>query len=177
MTAQTTGVSNPVCSLRFRVLASVWPRRLPSPVGVPPSVPRFYPSSRNSADPCQTHSPQWQGDTLRLAPQVFAPSRKLWGPPTHAVRPVNANNTRPPRITAAAGTRLAGAVWPATVVVFADRVRLQPWPSSVTGRRWVRLSPIAQYSSLLPPTGAWALSQSQCGCASFPDQLRIAGSL
>ena len=36
-------------------------------------------------------------------------------------------------------------------------------PSSPTRRRWVRLSPIAQYSPLLPPVGVWAVSQSQCG--------------
>ena len=36
-------------------------------------------------------------------------------------------------------------------------------PSSLTRRRWVRVSPIAQYSPLLPPVGVWAVSQSQCG--------------
>ena len=35
--------------------------------------------------------------------------------------------------------------------------------SSPTRRCCVRLSPIAQYSSLLPPVGVWAVSQSQCG--------------
>jgi hypothetical protein len=36
-------------------------------------------------------------------------------------------------------------------------------PSSLTRRRCVRVSPIAQYSPLLPPVGVWAVSQSQCG--------------
>ncbi len=27
----------------------------------------------------------------------------------------------------------------------------------------IRLSPIVQYSPLLPPVGVWAVSQSQCG--------------
>ncbi len=36
-------------------------------------------------------------------------------------------------------------------------------PSSPTRRRWVRLSPIAQNSSLLPPVGVWPVSQCQCG--------------
>lgn len=36
-------------------------------------------------------------------------------------------------------------------------------PSSSTRRRCVRVSPIAQYSPLLPPVGVWAVSQSQCG--------------
>ena len=36
-------------------------------------------------------------------------------------------------------------------------------PSSLTRRRSVRLSPIAEDSPLLPPVGVWAVSQSQCG--------------
>ena len=36
-------------------------------------------------------------------------------------------------------------------------------PSSLTRRCCVRLSPIAQYSPLLPPVGVWAVFQSQCG--------------
>ena len=39
-------------------------------------------------------------------------------------------------------------------------------PSSLTRHGWVRLAPIAQYSSLLPPVGVWAVSQSQCGGSS-----------
>ena len=36
-------------------------------------------------------------------------------------------------------------------------------PSSHTRRCCVRLSPIAQYSPLLPPVGVWTVSQFQCG--------------
>ena len=36
-------------------------------------------------------------------------------------------------------------------------------PSSLTRRRWIRVSPIVQYPPLLPPVGVWAVSQSQCG--------------
>ena len=36
-------------------------------------------------------------------------------------------------------------------------------PSSLTRRGCVRLSPIAQYSPLLPPVGVWTVSQFQCG--------------
>ena len=36
-----------------------------------------------------------------------------------------------------------------------------PHPSTRHG--WFRLPPIDQYSSLLPPVGVWAVSQSQCG--------------
>ncbi len=82
------------------------------------------------------------------------------------------NNACTLRITAAAGTELAGAFWSGTVrfrgycsskVFFPD---LQSFttrrPSSLTRRRCVRLSPIAQYSPLLPPVGVWTVSQFQC---------------
>src|SRR6476619_4464220 len=36
-------------------------------------------------------------------------------------------------------------------------------PSSFTRRCCVRVSPIAQYSPLLPPVGVWTVSQFQCG--------------
>ena len=36
-------------------------------------------------------------------------------------------------------------------------------PSSPTRRCCVRVSPIAQYSPLLPPVGVWTVSQFQCG--------------
>ena len=36
-------------------------------------------------------------------------------------------------------------------------------PSSLTRHGWIRVSPIVQYSLLLPPVGVWAVSQSQCG--------------
>ena len=36
-------------------------------------------------------------------------------------------------------------------------------PSSFTRHGWIRVSPIVQYSSLQPPVGVWAVSQSQCG--------------
>ena len=36
-------------------------------------------------------------------------------------------------------------------------------PSSLTRLGWFRLSPIDQYSSLLPPVGVWSVSQYQCG--------------
>ena len=35
--------------------------------------------------------------------------------------------------------------------------------SSLTRLGWFRLSPIDQYSSLLPPVGVWTVSQFQCG--------------
>ena len=39
-------------------------------------------------------------------------------------------------------------------------------PSSLTRRRCIRVSPIVQYSPLLPPVGVWTVSQFQCGRSS-----------
>ncbi len=39
-------------------------------------------------------------------------------------------------------------------------------PSSLTRLGWFRLTPIDQYSSLLPPVGVWSVSQYQCGPSS-----------
>ena len=47
-------------------------------------------------------------------------------PPTRALRPVNPDNARPLRITAAAGTELAGASSPGTVHLFPDKRALHP---------------------------------------------------
>ena len=93
-------------------------------------------------------------------------------PPTHALRPVIPINACTPRITAAAGTKLAGASYQGTVM----NVDYLPTfflslrkgftirrPSSPTRHRWIRVAPIVQYSPLLPPVGVRAVSQSRCG--------------
>ncbi len=74
------------------------------------------------------------------------------------------------RITAAAGTELAGPYSYSTVSYhtwisfFLYKGSLQPiGQSSCTRHGWVRVASIAQYSSLLPPVGVWSVSQYQCG--------------
>ena len=74
------------------------------------------------------------------------------------------------RITAAAGTELAGAYSYGTVKVlhverfFPYKSSLQPiGQSSCTRHGWFRVASIDQYSSLLPPVGVWSVSQYQCG--------------
>ena len=47
--------------------------------------------------------------SLKDATPVF--DLKLTSPPTYPLRPVNTNNTSPLRFTAAAGTKLAGALY------------------------------------------------------------------
>ena len=46
--------------------------------------------------------------------------------PTNTLRPIISNNARPLRITAAAGTKLAGASSTATVIIFTVESALQP---------------------------------------------------
>ena len=68
------------------------------------------------------------------------------------------------RITAAAGTELAGASSVGTVIFSSLLTELYtPKGVSFTRRCCVRVSPIAQNSLLLPPVGVWAVSQSHCG--------------
>ena len=68
------------------------------------------------------------------------------------------------RITAAAGTELAGASSVGTVICSSPLTKLYtPKGVSFTRRCCVRVSPIAQNSLLLPPVGVWAVSQSHCG--------------
>ena len=91
-------------------------------------------------------------------------------PPTHPLNPINPDNARILRITAAAGTELADAFSSGTLnpehvpVLLPDKRGLQSiGHSSLTLLGWFRLSPIDQYSSLLPPVGVWSVSQYQCG--------------
>jgi len=47
-------------------------------------------------------------------------------PPKDALRPGCMNNARPPRITAAAGTRLAGTTFPSNIIIFLGNRVLRP---------------------------------------------------
>lgn len=72
------------------------------------------------------------------------------------------DNARPPRITANAGTRLAGASSLANVIIFTSEQTLKPIKrvttlplmlSSFTQYHWIKLSLIVQDSSLLTMSG------------------------
>eukprot|EP01132_Coremiostelium_polycephalum_P001029 gene1028-1304_t len=100
------------------------------------------------------------GSLILFAPHAFVPQRQYKAsklpsllvflmPPTHPLNPINPDNACTLRITAAAGTELAGAY--------------SYGPSSCTRHGWFRLAPIDQYSLLLPPVGVWPVSQCQCG--------------
>ncbi len=82
------------------------------------------------------------------------------------------NNACTPRITAAAGTELAGASFSGTVstkryyhlVVSSHLTELYDPKAFITHAALLRQGfPIAQNSSLLPPVGVWTVCQFQCG--------------
>jgi len=86
-------------------------------------------------------------------------------PPTRSLRPINPDNARGLCITATAGTEL---VTPYSIPTInpcgLSRNKKQftiRRPSSCTRRRSIRLSPIVEYSRLLPPVGVRAVSQSR----------------
>ena len=105
-TAWTTRVSNPVCSPRFRASASVTVQQAAFATGVPPNIYAFHRYTRNSA--CLSGTPAWQ---FPMQPRGWAPvfHIRLARPPALPLHPVNPDNACPIRITAAAGTYLAGA--------------------------------------------------------------------
>ena len=65
------------------------------------------------------------------------------------------------------------ARWHSCRLFFLDKRGLQAIDhSSLTRLGWFRLSPIDQYSSLLPPVGVWTVSQFQCGGPSSQNPYR-----
>ena len=138
----------------------------------PESCLRFWPSFvdlRISPLHTKFHSPLSHSSELVsrafrqfLATFTFNP---IDSPPTCPLRPVIPKNTCPPRLTAAAGTELAGASSSSPVMIAHSTKELykRHCPSSLTRYCWIGLSPIVQDSPLLPPVGVRAVSQSQCG--------------
>ena len=169
-TAWTTRVSNPVRSPRFRASASVWSSEAAFAIGVLYHIYAFHRymihSSHLNHNSRLTVSMAVLQLSCRLSPLTY-------NPPTHPLNPINPDNAWTLRITAAAGTELAG---PYSIVpsssdtsecFFPYKSSLQPiGPSSCTRHGWIRLSPIVQYSLLLPPVGVWSVSQYQCGGSS-----------
>ena len=134
----------------------------------PPSPLVFFPISTNFTSTLgipltspYSRSPVSKA-VLRLSPG-FHP--RLNGPPTCALRPVIPNNASPLRITAAAGTELAGAS-SAGVITSPPKELYNPRPSSLTRHGWIRLAPIVQDS----PTAA---SRRSLGRVSVPVWLII----
>jgi hypothetical protein len=91
--------------------------------GIPPNIYEFHLYTRNSPNLYHTLERKFQKQF-----QGWALGFHFWlsNPPAHALRPVIPNNARSPRITAAAGTELAGAFSIATVIIFTIKRALQP---------------------------------------------------
>src|SRR5205814_6485297 len=112
-TAWTTRVSNPVCSPRFRVSASVSVQVAAFATGVPPDIYEFHLYTGNSATLSGTQARQFRAHFPGYARGFHT---RLDRPPTSALRPIIPNNARTLCITAAAGTELAGASSRGTVL-------------------------------------------------------------
>ena len=105
-TAWTTRVSNPVRSPRFRARASMqaWPAA--SAIGVLWHIYAFHRYTPRSAGPDRIPARQYRRHSRGWAPAFH---RRLDMPPAHPLSPMNPDNARILRITAAAGTELADA--------------------------------------------------------------------
>ena len=83
-------------------------------VGVPPDIHAFHRYTWCSSHPSRTPARQSPPHARGWAPGFHG---GLGGPPADPLRPVNPNNARHPRVTAAAGTWLAVASFPGTVTI------------------------------------------------------------
>ena len=110
-TVRTTRVSNPVCYPHFRASASISPQQAAFAIGVLPDLYAFHRYTRNSACPWTIQEKQSELQVRGWAPVLYSP---LASPPTLPLRPVIPNNACTPRITAAAGTKFAGASFQGT---------------------------------------------------------------
>ena len=161
--------SNPVCSPRFRASASVTVQRVAFATGVLPYIYAFHRYTWSSTYLYNTQVNQFPMPFRSWAPGFHI---RLNQPSALALRPINPDNARDIRITAAAGTYLAVPFWYGTVELESFPILaflpIQQCfttlkPSSHTRRCSIRLSPIVEDSLLQPPVGVWAVSQSQCG--------------
>ncbi len=91
--------------------------------GIPPNICEFHLYTRNSPNLYRIRDMKFQKQF-----RGWAPGFHFWlsYPPAHALSPVIPNNACPIRITAAAGTNLAGASSIATVIIFTIERALQP---------------------------------------------------
>ena len=117
--AWTTGVSNPICSPRFRPSRSGFVSKGAFASGVPSDLLAFYRSTRNSPlvdKPLASFHLHEKTKALHFFNESrslhFSEKRTLRSvivkPPTDPLRPVIPKNACPLRLTAAAGTELAG---------------------------------------------------------------------
>ena len=104
-TVRTTRVSNPVWYPHFRASASVAPRIPAFAIGVLHDIWAFHRYTMNSSIPVCTQDLQYQ---LQFDGWAAVFHSWLKGPPALPLNPINPDNAWTFRITAAAGTELAG---------------------------------------------------------------------
>ena len=121
--------------------------------GVPPDIYGFHPYTGNSAILSGTLARQFRLQFRGWAPGFHS---RLAKPPTRALRPVIPNNACTLRITAAAGTELAGASFESTV-------RL---PAYSTGYRSSLPTEVYDPKAFIPH--AALLGQAFAHCPRFP---------
>lgn len=76
---------------------------MPSPWEVPIDLFGFHPSIKGTLNFEETR-------VYLIKTEIIFTSRKKFAPPTDALRPIRTSNARPFRVTAAAGTNLAGTL-------------------------------------------------------------------
>nr|GEX29956.1 Gag-Pol polyprotein [Tanacetum cinerariifolium] len=157
-TAWTTSVSNPVRSLCFHTSASVGTQRAAFAFGVPSYIYGFHPYTRNSTLLCLTQVNWFREHSATFWRLSFSTQFTAYVPFT----PSHFEEHLPPRLTAAAGTELAGVSSSSLVMIAHSTKELYKWhyPSLLTRYYWIGLSPIVQDSPLLSPVGVQAVSQS-----------------
>ncbi len=148
--AWTTRVSNPVCSPCFRASASICVQSAAFATGVLGDLYAFHRYTPNSTDLSTIQESQFKMPVRGWAPGL---NTLLKTPPTLPLRPVIPNNICPPRITAAAGAKLAGASFAGTFKA-ARSCRLFPADSGL-------------HTEMLHPHMA-LLRQGFPHCAKFP---------
>ena len=111
--AWTTGVSNPIRYPRFRASASNKAQLAAFAFGVPHDINAFHCYTMSSANLYL-----FLAQTFQMRPLSWAQWFNIWlfEPPTHPLRPMNPDNARGLRITAAAGTELATSYSTGTVI-------------------------------------------------------------
>ncbi len=137
-----------------------WPRRPPchwcssGSLRISPLHPEFH-------LPLPPSSLKVSADLSGLGPEISQPTLKT----AYALFTPNKSGQRSPP------TYYRGCWHVVSRGLFARYRHYLPWqmrfttqgPSSLTRRRWFRVSPIDQDPPLLPPVGVWAVSQSQSG--------------
>src|SRR6202034_4510931 len=108
-----TRVSNPVCSPRFRSSAAEQAQRTAFATGVPPDICAFHRYTGNSVLPCLPLASPYP---LHAQGSALGFHSRRDRPPTSSLRPIIPDNACALRITAAAGTELAGASSAGTVL-------------------------------------------------------------